>query len=256
MSKKYIVITVSVLLVVIGGYFFVHQDSSQQAAITKIASTTQNQIDGYTTSTREQLQQELKTRSLTNAETGTEISHRNLSFATPWGEPTATEPRGRMTVFSFTNGNSILVRRKEAGSPQQALKRIDSDLPNGNQPSLTLFADKLGKGFSGYEFINYILSVNPGDISASNTAKEARRKSYALSLRAVMIPQGQPFKFEDGSKKGFIFSGNTTEQIWVWINGKQHSLVFDEGVSKSAVDTVIQTLQLKNSQQNADYFTE
>lgn len=263
--KKIIITVISIIIVLAGGwYVFSSSENSQAAEIAQIASSTEARIARYTTSTQQNLRYELKNWQADNVNNGAEtIEVFDLSFGSTWGEPESIDNRGSVAGISFGNNRSIIVS-KPANATSRAekyLKRIEGNISQSEIPPGKLFKQVLGKNYSSHDFMEYILSSDIDDVKNASTTQSAQARSYAITLRSTAARPGQPYKFSEGPKKGFVFESQRQTEVLMWANKKQFTITFNNGkgmskVSREAVDATISSLRFANTSSSQDSNSE
>lgn len=251
-NKTIITVGLLVILLGVGGwYLFINPGTSQAKKIAQIASTTEAEVETYTTSTQQNLQYDLKQWQVDEVSDDTKsIEIFNLPFSSLWGQPQSIDNRETVAEITFSNNRSILVTKPsdQSGQAQRYLKDIENGRAESTLPPSQLFEQILGKGYSGYDLMKYILNSKLSDVENANNAQSAQARSYAISSRSTFARSGQPYEFSTDSIKGFIFESLQQTELWVWINNRQFTVTVDNGnnsskVSKEVVDTLISSLQ-------------
>lgn len=258
--KKLTVTAVSIIVILAGAWYALsNSETSQSAKIAQIASSTEAQIQGYATSTREGLRQELKQWRIDQVVDNTKaVEIFGLSFNSPWGEPVSVDNRGSIASMSFGGNRSILIFNpsKPSQSPRKNLEELGSDMPVESISPNEAFNQSLGKNYSLYEYWKYILSTTPNKISNASTVKSATARSYAITLLATSpLSYGKPYEFSNRSARGFIVKRSDSVKILGWTanNNQRFSLTLSsnsdsEHISGKEINTVIDSIRFSSPQ--------
>jgi hypothetical protein len=165
----------------------------------------------------------------------------NVEFKTPWGKGTVNERTKNSTVLKqieFKNGKSLLISINRESVKEELSNTYDKEVIAQLE---AVMSEKLN---SGYEFMNYIYSSTPEQITLNTRLKEAQSISRAVILKTVMLPSlSQIYSFEKPGIKGFQFGEYTNADTNVTIH------LFTE---KDVSYTIMMNKQHKPSQKDID----
>lgn len=187
----------------------------------------------------------------TSATSFVKLSHHNFGFRSPWGAEKSYKGRdNQLGQYVFADGVKVTVGLNKVGPKEEMLSDNSLSTEERNQfESFFKFIDsKLGSNYSGYEYINFIASVDQQtvDNAKSPADKEGYQKALVMKKVLLFLPKPDAQLFETNGLKGFVNS-DVTYSISFWDqNGWMYFIVIpiNQNITKEQIDIVVKSLKI------------